>query len=188
MYQNICNNNIEKMASEPSIKEQINQIYKADIQSMRNLSEISLKLQQGSLTIPGNLTIEGDINMKTGKSIKSTGQLQLASDVNITGSISGNTINNINNKMNTNTKLINSANNTLKNDINSINSRFKARFPADNILDLGLGRIIAAGVNDWDHRHMHFTGPKGSGSIKVAFRSGSNGNWYGHTNPPSWKI
>ena len=81
MYQNICNNNIEKMTSEPSFREQINEeisrIYKADIQAIRNLSDISKQLQAGSLTIPGDITIEGNINMKDGKSIKSTGQLKI---------------------------------------------------------------------------------------------------------------
>ena len=81
MYQNICNNTIEKMTSESSIEEQVNKviskIYKADIQAIRNLSYISLKLQNNGLTIPGDLTVEGNINMKDGKSIKSTGQLRI---------------------------------------------------------------------------------------------------------------
>ena len=192
MYKISCYNTIEKFAENSQniseqIKEQIEKIYKADVQAIRNLSDISKKLQVGSLTIPGNLTIEGDINMKGGKSIKSTGQLQLASNVNITGSISGNTITNINNKMSSNTNLINSTKNALNNEINGINSRFKARFPANNILDLGKGRIIADGENTWDKRHMHFTGPKGLGSIRVAFRPGSNLNWMGHGNPSSWQ-
>ncbi len=82
LYQHICNNTIEKMTSEPSIREQINKeinnIYKADIQAMRNLSDISLKLQKDGLTIPGDLTVEGNINMTGGKSIKSTGRLHIA--------------------------------------------------------------------------------------------------------------
>ena len=82
MYQNSCYNTIEKFAENSQniseqIKEQIEKIYKADVQAIRNLSDISKKLQVGSLTIPGNLTIEGDINMKGGKSIKSTGQLNI---------------------------------------------------------------------------------------------------------------
>ena len=38
-----------------------NKIYKADVESIRNLAEISKKLQDGSLSIPGNLTVEGNL-------------------------------------------------------------------------------------------------------------------------------
>ena len=37
------------------------QIYNADIQAIRNLAEISQKLQRGGITIPGNLTVKGNI-------------------------------------------------------------------------------------------------------------------------------
>ena len=194
MYKISCYNTIEKFAENSpniseQIKEQIGKIYKADVQAIRNLSDISKKLQEGSLTIPGNLTIEGDINMKGGKSIKSTGQLQLASNVNITGSISGTTITNINNKMSSNTNLINSANNRISStstalsnritsDVNGINARFKSRFPSSNVVRFpGFGQIVGAGAEPW--AYFHFTGPNAKGSRKVAFKGGSHGSWGG---------
>ncbi len=68
-YENSCNkNNIEKMTETkdiPSqITEQINKIYKADIQSIRNLADISQKLQSKGVTLPGVLNIEGDLTVE----------------------------------------------------------------------------------------------------------------------------
>ena len=177
LYQQICNNTIEKMASDTSsreqVKDEIRKIYKADIQAIQNLSEIAFKLQEGTLTVPGDITIKGNINMKGGKSIKSTGQLNIPSNINITGSISGNTINNINKKMSNNTNSINSTNNrlktvnnTLSNKITSSDSRFKARFPNDYTLDLVGGQIIRAGAT-----YFHFTGPNAKGSRQLAASS-----------------
>jgi len=49
------------MANTGDITAQINKIYSADVTSIRNLTEISKKLQEGKLSIPGNLTIEGKL-------------------------------------------------------------------------------------------------------------------------------
>ena len=63
-YLNFSNkNNIEKMSNSSTIKNEINQIYNADVQAIRNLAEISQKLQRGTLTIPGNLTVKGSLNV-----------------------------------------------------------------------------------------------------------------------------
>jgi hypothetical protein len=43
------------------IKEAVKQVYLADVEAIRNLSEVATKLQAGSLTIPGNLTVTGNI-------------------------------------------------------------------------------------------------------------------------------
>ena len=58
---NNTNNKIENMSNASDIKAQINKIYKSDIQSIRNLAEISEKLQKGGLEIPGALTIKGKL-------------------------------------------------------------------------------------------------------------------------------
>ena len=44
------------------IKEAVKQVYLADVESIRNLSEVATKLQAGGLTIPGNLTVTGSFN------------------------------------------------------------------------------------------------------------------------------
>jgi len=44
-----------------TIKDQIRKIYLADVDSIRNLSEVATKLQTGALTIPGDLTIQGKL-------------------------------------------------------------------------------------------------------------------------------
>ena len=54
---------IEKMSNSSSIRNMINNIYNADIQAIRNLSEISKKLQSGGLTIPGNVRIKGTLHV-----------------------------------------------------------------------------------------------------------------------------
>ena len=77
LYENLCNkNSIEKMSNtdDDKITEQINRIYKADIQSIRNLSDVSKKLQDKGLTIPGDLTVEGKFNyLPTGSIIAFNG-------------------------------------------------------------------------------------------------------------------
>ena len=40
------------------VKAAIGQVYNADIEAIRNLSEIASKLQQGGLTVPGNLLLQ----------------------------------------------------------------------------------------------------------------------------------
>ena len=55
-------NSLEKLSNTNDIKKQIADIYQADIGSIRNLSEVAIKLQNGGLTIPGNLTIKGSFN------------------------------------------------------------------------------------------------------------------------------
>jgi microcystin-dependent protein len=60
--------NVEGMANtddkslDSKIEEKITKLYKADIRSIRNLSEVSTTLQKGGLEIPGNLTVKGNFN------------------------------------------------------------------------------------------------------------------------------
>ena len=72
-YENSCNkNSIEKMSNtdDDKITEVINKIYKADVQSIRNLAEISEKLQKGTLSIPGNLSVEGIMSVEGTMSVE----------------------------------------------------------------------------------------------------------------------
>jgi len=52
------------------IKKHVNKIYTADIESIRNLANISTELQKGSLKIPGNLTIDGDLIVNKNSNVK----------------------------------------------------------------------------------------------------------------------
>jgi hypothetical protein len=55
--------NIEKMSNTDEIKSKINEIYQADIQSIRDLAEIAKNLQDDDgIVIPGNINIKGNIN------------------------------------------------------------------------------------------------------------------------------
>jgi|UniRef100_A0A6C0IWJ8 microcystin-dependent protein len=64
-YENICNkNNIEKMSNIDEILNQINSIYKVDISSIKNLSDISKILQyKDNLIIPGNIQMKGNLSI-----------------------------------------------------------------------------------------------------------------------------
>lgn len=54
------NDKIEKMSNVSNdIKEGIRQVYLADVDAIRNLSEVAKKLQTGGITNPGNLTVSG---------------------------------------------------------------------------------------------------------------------------------
>ena len=69
IYKNNCNyKSIEKMTDsvdqdiDTKIRNQINMIYKADVESIRTLANISKKLQDGTLTVAGDLTVDGKFN------------------------------------------------------------------------------------------------------------------------------
>jgi hypothetical protein len=55
------------------IKEAVKQVYLADVEAIRNLSEVASKLQSGALTIPGDLIVKGQI--KTDKTISAIGEI-----------------------------------------------------------------------------------------------------------------
>ncbi len=60
---------VEKMADVGNldqIKEAVKQVYLADVEAIRNLSNVSAKLQAGGLTVPGQLTVTGQINSQSG--------------------------------------------------------------------------------------------------------------------------
>jgi len=55
---------VSSQLSQDQVKEMIKQIYLADVEAIRNLSNIATQLQAGGLTIPGNLTVQGELNIK----------------------------------------------------------------------------------------------------------------------------
>ncbi len=63
-----CQSNNIRSIKEPmadvsvDIKEAVKQVYKADVEAIRNLSKISKQLMDGGLTIPGNLIVNGTFN------------------------------------------------------------------------------------------------------------------------------
>ncbi len=55
--------NKEPMADlSTDVKQAVKQVYLADVQAIRNLSEVATKLQRDGLTIPGDLTVTGKFN------------------------------------------------------------------------------------------------------------------------------
>jgi hypothetical protein len=58
------------------IKEAVKQIYLADVESIRNLSNVATKLQTNGLNIPGTLTVTGNTNM-TGKVLNTVADHQI---------------------------------------------------------------------------------------------------------------
>ena len=62
------------------IKDAVKQIYMIDVEAIRNLSEVANKLQKEGLTIPGNLTVTGNINTNggiTSSNINTNGSITL---------------------------------------------------------------------------------------------------------------
>jgi microcystin-dependent protein len=55
---NLDNDQIEQ------VKKLIYETYKIDVNSIKNLTEIANKLQAGGLTVPGNLTIKGELRVE----------------------------------------------------------------------------------------------------------------------------
>ena len=67
LYKIDCNaDKIEKMTdttTETQIKELIKQVYQADVEAIRNLSNVSTQLQAGGLAVPGQLNVRDNINV-----------------------------------------------------------------------------------------------------------------------------
>lgn len=55
---------VSTQLTEEQVKQLIKQIYLADVEAIRNLSNVATQLQAGGLTVPGNLTVQGEINIK----------------------------------------------------------------------------------------------------------------------------
>jgi hypothetical protein len=53
------------------LKEAIKKVYLADVEAIRNLSEVATKLQSGGLSVPGNLTTSGNTTVNGSKLITS---------------------------------------------------------------------------------------------------------------------
>ena len=95
------------------IKEAVKQIYLADVEAIRNLSDIATKINAGTFVFPGNLTVTG--------SFKANGEIS-----NNSFSLSGlnNSINNVNSSL---TNSINNLNSTISSNHSQFNS-FKSNF------------------------------------------------------------
>ena len=91
------------------IKEAVKQVYLADVEAIRNLSEVATKLQAGGYTVAGDLTVKGTIKSQ---SLDSLNNKIDSINSSLTSNISTN-----------NTNLTNSIN-SLQSQINSINSNF----------------------------------------------------------------
>ena len=75
VFHQYYNNQLEPMTETDvtsQVKQTIKQVYLADVESIRNLSEVATKLQKDGLTIPGNLIVTGTINVKGASSLEST--------------------------------------------------------------------------------------------------------------------
>lgn len=60
---------VESMADVGSleqIKDAVKQVYLADVEAIRNLSAVATKLQASGLTVPGQLTVSGQVNSQSG--------------------------------------------------------------------------------------------------------------------------
>ena len=54
----------EDKSLENLVKEKVNEIYSSDLEAMRNLADISVKLQEGKFTFPDNLKVSGNIRVQ----------------------------------------------------------------------------------------------------------------------------
>ncbi len=63
IYWNKNNESMADVGNLDQIKEAIKQVYIADVEAIRNLSNVATQLQAGGLTIPGNLTVKGSFNI-----------------------------------------------------------------------------------------------------------------------------
>ena len=121
MMKSQCKEEIKESMSNVSndIKEAVKQVYLADVEAIRNLSEIATKLQNGALTIPGNLVVKGQI--RADNAITSGGEISnnnfslsgLNSKIDGVQNSLNNTVSNVNNNF---SSIKNSLNNKLDNN------------------------------------------------------------------------
>ncbi len=115
MMRSQCKEEIKESMSNVSndIKEAVKQVYLADVEAIRNLSEIATKINAGTFVFPGNLNVTG--------SFKANGEI---SNNSFSLSRLNNSINNVNSSLTgTINNSINSVNSNLTNQVNSINSQ-----------------------------------------------------------------
>ena len=65
--------NMADVSISDQIKEAVKQVYLADVEAIRNLSEVATKLQAGGLTVPGQLNVADKIS--TNASINAQGEI-----------------------------------------------------------------------------------------------------------------
>lgn len=74
----LCNSKInEKMSNttpSPDVINAVRQVYNADVQAIRNLSDVATRLQAGGLTVPGNLTTK---DVEIDSTLKASGRLHI---------------------------------------------------------------------------------------------------------------
>lgn len=112
-------NKKESMANVSNdINDAISRIYKADVEAIRNLADLSKKIQDGGLTIPGNLIVKG--------TIKSDGDIS-----NNSSSFSGlnSRIDSVNSQLSSSfNSSIQSLNSNVSSQISSVNSQLSNKF------------------------------------------------------------
>jgi len=122
-----CKDNKEPMADVSNdIKEAVKQVYLADVEAIRNLSEIATKINAGTFVFPGNLNVTG--------TIKASGEIS-----NNSLSLSGlnNSINNVNSSLTSSiNNSINTVNSNLNNQVNSINSQLSTKINNNSNISL----------------------------------------------------
>lgn len=133
------------------IKAAISTIYKADVEAIRNLADLSKKIQDGGFTLPGNLTVQGQI--KSGGEI-SNNSLSLSGLNNRIDSVNSQLSSNINNA-------INNINSNVNNQISNVNSQLSNKYDKT-------GGTISGNVNINGHlTGTNFTMNTGGGNTIV---------------------
>ncbi len=120
------------------IKEAVKQVYLADVEAIRNLSEIATKINAGTFVFPGNLTVTG--------SFKANGEIS-----NNSLSLSGlnNSINNVNSSLtNSINNQISNVNSTISSNHSQFNS-FKSNFDGYQFKKVCMRNSSGSGWRSW---------------------------------------
>ena len=116
-----CKDNKEPMADVSNdIKEAVKQVYLADVEAIRNLSEVATKINAGTFVFPGNLTVSGQIKANGEISNNSQSLASLNSKIDSVNSSLNSSINIINSKIDSIDSKVNSNKTTYDNFINNI--------------------------------------------------------------------
>ena len=159
------------------IKEAVKQVYLADVEAIRNLSEVANKLQAGGYTVAGDLTVKGQIISE-----KKINGLTLSELNNKIDSVNSSLLTNINNQISNVNSKISSNYSNLEAKINEFNNEYiwgsngQQTYRCKKPCDTGAWQPIPGGLTTMSQGKKYIWGSNGQ-QVYRCRKPCDTGNW-----------